>query len=87
MEEIDEGQPAPPAEFNEESSDLSIWRETTTPAVALTLLATCGIAIDVHNSIEALGDILFTVPVTFLFWWLVCTALLWLWRVIFRSQE
>jgi len=44
------------------------------------LLTSCVMAIDVHNPIEALGNILFTVPVTFLFWWIVCAFLVWVWR-------
>jgi hypothetical protein len=83
MEEIDELQPPRPAEFEEEIKDTSIWRQSTTPAVALTLLATCGIAINVHNPVEAIGNLLFSVPVTFLFWWLICTFIVWLWRAIF----
>ena len=87
MEEIDELSAAQPAEGKEESQDASIWRQSTTAAVALTLLATCGIAINVHNPVEALENMLFTVPVTFLFWWILCTFLLWLWRVIFENRE
>jgi len=57
-------------------------------ALALTLLASCAIAINVHSPMEAIGNILFTVPVTFLFWWLICTFIVWLWRAIFgRDQE
>ena len=58
----------------------SIWRQSTTSAVLLMLLTSCVMAIDVHNPIEALGNILFTVPVTFLFWWIVCAFLVWVWR-------
>ena len=83
MEEIDDLPPPQPVELREESLDDSIWRQTATPAVALTLLASCVIAIDVHNPIEALGNILFTLPVTFFAWWLICTFLLWLWQLIF----
>jgi len=58
----------------------SIWRQSTTGAVALTLLASCIMAINVHNPIEALGNLLFTVPVTFLIWWVVCAFLVWVGR-------
>ena len=58
----------------------SIWRQSTTSAVLLTLLASCVMAIDVHNPIEALGNLLFTVPVTFLIWWGICAFLVWVWR-------
>jgi len=76
-------EPIPP---NQAAEPVSIWRQSATGAVALTLLATCAIAIDVRNPIEALGNLLFTLPVTFLFWWLVCTFIVWLWRAIFRSR-
>jgi len=58
----------------------SIWKQSTTAAVALTLLASCVMAINVHNPIEALGHLLFTVPVTFLIWWAICAFLVWVWR-------
>jgi len=83
MEELDQIHPQKPAEFEEKIKDTSIWRQSTTPALALTLLTSCGIAVNVHNPVEAVGNLLFTVPVTFLFWWLICTFLLWLWQDIF----
>ena len=58
----------------------SIWRQSTTAAVALTLLASCVMAINVRNPIEALGHLLFTVPVTFLIWWAICAFVVWVWR-------
>lgn len=72
-----------PTPQNQSAEPASIWRQTATSAVGLTLLATCAIAIDVRNPIEAIGNLLFSVPVTFLFWWLVCTFIVWLWRAIF----
>jgi hypothetical protein len=45
-------------------------------------------AINVHNPIEALGNLLFTVPVTFFGWWVVCAFLVWVGRklgVIFAA--
>ena len=51
-------------------------------AVVLTLLSTCGIAIRVHNEFEALRGLSFDLPVTFLFWWLVCTFLVWMGRTL-----
>jgi hypothetical protein len=75
-----------PASQNQAPAPVSIWRQSASGAVALTLLATCAIAINVHNPIEAMGNLLFTVPVTFVFWWLVCTFIVWLWRVIFRDR-
>jgi len=75
-----------PASQNQASGPVSIWRQSASGAVALTLLATCVIAVNVHNPIDALGNLLFTVPVTFLFWWLVCTFIVWLWRIIFRDR-
>ena len=56
-------------------------------ALALTLLASCAIAVNVHNPIEALGNIFFTVPVTFLFSWVVCAFLVWVWRRLGRMLE
>jgi hypothetical protein len=69
-----------PISQNENPAPVSIWRQSATGALVLTLLATCGLAVNIHNSIQAIGNILFVVPVTFLFWWLVCTFLVWLWR-------
>jgi len=86
MEEIDDLSPPKPAEFTEENQSASIWSQGATGAIALTLLASCGIAINVHNPIEALGNILFTVPLTFFISWGICTFILWLWRVIFESR-
>jgi hypothetical protein len=48
----------------------------------LTFLSTCGIAIHVHNEIEAIRGLALEVPITFLFWWLVCTVVVWVWRAI-----
>jgi len=62
---------------------MPLWRQGVMPAAVLTLLTSCVIAIDVRNPIEALGNILFTVPVTFFFWWLICIFLLWLWDSLF----
>jgi hypothetical protein len=87
MEEIDELSCPQPVERKEDFPGESLWRQSATGAVALTLLASCGIAINVHNSVEALGNILFTVPVTFFFCWVICTFLLWLWQVIFGKRE
>ena len=83
MEELDQIPPIQPVEQQEEINDTPVWRRSATPAVALTLLTSCGIAINVQNPVEAVGNLFFTVPVTFLFWWLICTFLLWLWRAIF----
>jgi hypothetical protein len=77
MEEIDDLTPPKPAEFTEDSQTASLWSQGATGAVALTLLASCGIAINIHNPIDALGNLLFTVPVTFFIAWGICTFLLW----------
>jgi hypothetical protein len=42
---------------------------------------------DVRNPIEALGNLLFTVPVTFVVWWVICAFLVWVWRKLSRSLE
>jgi hypothetical protein len=76
-----------PASQNQHPAPVSIWRQSTTGALALTLLASCAIAINVHNPIEAIGNIIFTVPVTFLFLWVVCTFLVWIWRKLGRMVE
>jgi hypothetical protein len=86
MDKIDDLAPPKPAEFTEDSQTASIWSQGATGAVALTLLASCGIAINIHNPIDALGSILFTVPVTFFISWGICTFILWLWQVIFGSR-
>jgi hypothetical protein len=86
MEKMDDLSPPQPADRTEESQAASIWSQSGTAAVALTLLASCGIAINIHNPIDALGNILFTVPVTFFVSWVICTFILWLWRVIFGSR-
>ena len=69
--------PIPP---NPPPAPESIWRQSTTGALGLTLLASCAIAINVHNPIDAIGNLIFTVPVTFVFWWVVCAFLVWVWR-------
>jgi len=69
-----------PDPVTQDQTPVSTWRQSATGAVFLTLLATCAIAIDVHNPIEAMGNLLFSVPVTFLFWWVICTFLVWGWR-------
>jgi hypothetical protein len=86
MEEIDELSPPKPADFTEENQSASIWSQSATGAVALTLLASCGMAINIHNTIDALGSILFTVPVTFFISWAMCAFSLWMWRAIFGSR-
>jgi len=54
-----------PISQNQTPELVSIWRRSATGAVALTLLASCVMAINVHNPIEALGNLLFSVPITF----------------------
>lgn len=77
MEEIDDLSPPKPAEFTEDSQMASIWSQSATGAVALTVLASCGIAINIHNTIDALGNLLFTVPITFFISWVICAFLIW----------
>jgi len=76
-----------PVSQNQTPARLSIWRQSTIGALALTLLASCAIAINVHNPIDAIGNILFTVPVTFLFCWVVCAFLVWVWRKLGHIVE
>jgi hypothetical protein len=76
-----------PVPQNQTPELVSIWRQSTTSAVALTLLASCVMAINVHNPIEALGHLLFTVPVTFFGWWVVCAFLVWVGRKLGRILE
>ena len=87
MEEIDDLTPHKPDELREHSQIASIWNQGATGAVALTLLASCGIAINIHNPIEALGNLLFTVPVTFFISWGICTFLLWIFRKLGHLLE
>lgn len=60
----------------------SAWKLSATSAVGLTLLSTCGIAAHVDNEVEAIRSLVLEVPLTFLFWWLVCTFLVRAWRTI-----
>ena len=76
MEEIDDLQ----SDHSALAKPVSIWRHGSTGALVLTFLSTFGISINVHNPIEAIGNLLFSVPVTFLFWWVVCSFLVWVWR-------
>jgi hypothetical protein len=71
-----------PISQNQTPEPVSIWRQSATGAVALTLLASCVMAINVHNPNEALGNLLFSVPIAFLFWWVVCSFIVWLWRAM-----
>ena len=87
MEEIDDLSPPKPADFMEDSQTASIWSQGATAAVALTLLASCGIAINIHNPIEALGNLLFTVPVTFFISWVICAFMVWVFRKLNRALE
>jgi hypothetical protein len=70
----DLGAPKPPK--------TSAWKLGAPSAIVLTFLSTCGIAIHIHNEIEAIRALAFELPITFLFWWLVCTCLVWIWRGI-----
>lgn len=61
---------------------LSAWKRSVAGAVGLTLLSTCGIAVYIDNEFEAIRGLAFDLPLTFVFWWLVCTFLVWAWRTI-----
>jgi hypothetical protein len=76
-----------PVSQNQTPAPDSIWRQSNTSAVLLTVLASCAIAIDVHNPVEALGNLFFTVPVTFLFCWVICAFLIWVWRTLGRISK
>lgn len=60
----------------------SVWKLSATGAVGLTFLSTCGIAINIDNEFEAIRSLVLDLPVTFLFWWLICTFLVWVWRTV-----
>ena|SRR5215216_3056116 len=60
----------------------SAWKLSVTGAIGLTLFSTCGIAVYVDNEFEAIRALTFELPITFLFWWLVCTCFVWVWRVM-----
>jgi hypothetical protein len=87
MEEIDDLSPPKPADFMEDSQTASIWSQSATAAVGLTLLASCGLAVNIHNPIDALENLLFTVPVTFFILWVICAFLVWVFRKLSRLLE
>ena len=87
MEELDDRSQPNLAEIPKQSPNMPLWRQAVMPAAALTLLTSCVIAIDVRNPIEALGNLMVTVPITFLFWWLICTFFLWLWEAFFEVNR
>lgn len=59
---------------------VAVWRQGAKGAAVLTVLAACGIFVNSPNETEAIGDLLFGMPVAFIIWWVSCTFMVRVWR-------
>lgn len=59
----------------------SVWAQGAKVSLVLTILAAIGFFSKYQNvPTELIGSVIFGIPVTFIFWWLVATGLIALWR-------
>jgi hypothetical protein len=69
-----------------EKKEKSAWATGAKIAAVLTVLAAIGsIARYSNASVELIGDLTIGAVANFIFWWLVCTFLVWVYRKITKK--
>jgi hypothetical protein len=60
----------------------SVWITGAKAAALVTILAGIGLIINDHGRVDLAGNLLFGIPVAYLFLWVICGFLVWLWRKV-----